>query len=143
MAERAEVRLIETTPTTADQVIGNTTRRVEDWHANAAVTAGDWVELDPTGTERGLGGSVITSTGVDELCIGVSLTTVAAAGIIDVVVYGLAQNAAVATGTAAGALLQTSAVAGRAEAAGAVTQRVVGQCLELAAANIADVFVKA
>lgn len=103
---------------------------------------GDFVAIDISVTTHGLGTAIKQSpAAVDNvLVIGVAAEAIENLKHGEVIVAGLALDANVATGTAAEAGIQQSAVAGRAAVAGAITERALGFTLEVAAANKADVW---
>jgi len=85
-------------------------------YAVEAITAGDAVSVDPTTTTAGLGMHVVKADqAVGEICIGGSLDTVAAGGILRVVVKGIQTGVNVNSGgaVAVGDVLVCSSTAGR------------------------------
>lgn len=115
-------------------------RQVDQFYFAAAGAEGDFVVLDLADTTNGLGLSAKKSAAADDHILGVLDSDVAAGSMGDVVTYGVKKDANVTTSVAAGAKLQTSSTAGRAEAAGA-GEHYGAICLEAAASNVADVFV--
>jgi len=120
-------------------------RCVEVFLAGGNIDAGDWVALDTgeTGSARAI--QVIEAAAValgNALTIGVSLDTVVSGEKVRVVTRGYVEGAKVTTGVALGTPLVVDTTAGRADAA--VAADIAPPCgvtLELAAANLADVYV--
>jgi len=118
-------------------------RNVIAVYFSGAVADGDLVEVDLTDTTYGMGASFKRSAANDDnpLVIGVADETVAAGGIGRVVTYGVKVDANVKSGGAAGAVLQSSGVAGRAEAGGTSSNAgAIGVILTAASGNKATVF---
>lgn len=114
--------------------------RVYDvFYALAAITAGQWVATDrsandPNGQKRGMKPS---ATADDGEILGVADEAVAINTWGKVLVHGR-RSCNVTAGTAAGALLQPSAVAGVAITAAALTDRACGRALAAEAAGVAE-----
>ncbi len=114
--------------------------------AATAISAGDWVEIDPAVTTYGAGASVVkatTTTLGEYLTVGVATETITAAGFIQVQVAGKYLGANVATASAAGDALGASATAGRLATvdtaeAGEMAHAV---CIAEAAGDTADVMI--
>jgi len=124
-------------------------REVKTFIAGAAISDGDWVIIrTAAGTapdQYGIGSYVIESTDADQaLCVGVADGDAAAEDLVSVVTWGVKTVANVANGTAAGAALTTSAVAGIADTAANTDINIVGVCLvaPAVAATTCRVFVK-
>jgi hypothetical protein len=120
-------------------------RCVEVFLAGGTISAGDWVALDTgeTGSARAI--QVIEAAAVatgNALVIGVALEAVVAGEKVTVVTRGYVEGASVTTGVALGAPLVVDTTAGRADAAAAAdVAPPCGVALELAAGNLADVYV--
>jgi hypothetical protein len=113
--------------------------------SGGAITAGDWVALDltKTGSDRAL--YVITAAAVTDgnsRVIGVCPAGATAAGQrVRVCVAGYCEGARVTTAVGAGVPLTVDTTAGRADLVVAADTHVCGVSLEIAASNLADVFV--
>lgn len=112
--------------------------------AGGAIAAGDWVALDltKTGSNRAL--YVTTAAAVTDgnsRVIGVAPDAAASGARVRVCVAGYVENARVTTGVAAGVPLTVDTTAGRADLAVAADTHWCGVTLEIAASNLADVFV--
>lgn len=109
------------------------------------ISKGDWVAWDLATNTYGRGRSVAVAPAAaadSPLVFGVAHEDIPNNSAGAVVTKGVVNNVNVATGTAAGLLLQMSATAGRAEAAAAATERGIAVCLSLAADNQATVYIK-
>ena len=119
-------------------------RNVIAVYFSGAVSDGDLVEIDLTDTTYGMGASFTKSsaTADNPKVIGVADEDIAAKSIGRVVTYGVKDDANVKNGGAAGAVLQSSAVAGRAEAGGvSAVSGGVGVILTAPSGNKATVFI--
>jgi len=121
-------------------------RQIETFLAGAAITAGDWVMFDTTATDAGRVLTVVQATFVSTgqpLTVGVALNSATAAGqTVDVVVSGYVEGANVTTSVASGAALSINTTNGRGSTyAAASLAPICGVALEVAASNLADVWV--
>lgn len=113
--------------------------------SGGAITAGDWVALDltKTGSDRCL--YVLTAAAVTDgnsRVIGVCPAGATAAGQrVNVCIAGYCEGARVTTAVGAGVPLTVDTTAGRADLAVAADTHWCGVTLEIAASNLADVFV--
>ena len=108
----------------------------------AALTAGDWVSLDLSSTDYGIGNSIKQAPATANGPVtGVLLGALADQEWGSVLIWGITDIANVATGVAADKLLQMSGTAGRAEETGATSEKSIGLVLVTAAGNVATVFV--
>ena len=135
--------------TGASSVGASDRRVVETFFAGADITAGDIVCFDTsqTGADRVV---YVVPADADAAAthqaIGVCLDTIDVSEVSDlrvqVVIKGYVEGANVATGVAAGACLNAGSTAGRAVAyLAADAEAPFGQTLELAAGNVADIWV--
>jgi hypothetical protein len=138
---------------TSQDVFGNTIdiptaldrRTVQRFHCNGAVSAGDFVCLDLAQADSARAITVVVAGIIalgNALTVGVALEDGTAGTQIDVCTRGYVENAAVATGTAAGTPIVTAVgVPGRARAyVAADIAPASGVVLTLAAGNVADVY---
>ncbi len=100
-----------------DSVTSGFPRKIVTLHTAAtAITAGDWVEIDPAVTTYGAGASVVkadSDTLGEYLTIGVAIETITAAGFIQVQVGGKYVGANIADAVVAGDALCSTSTAGR------------------------------
>jgi len=121
-------------------------RQIETFLAGAAITAGDWVMFDTAATDAARVLTVVQATFVSTgqpLTVGVALNSATAAGqTVDVVVSGYVEGANVTTSVASGAALSINTTNGRGSTyAAASLAPICGVALEVAASNLADVWV--
>lgn len=115
--------------------------------AASAIAAGDWVSMDISEVDAGMGGKVEKSPAASQnaIVMGVAMNAATAAGDPVVVqTWGPYDNAAVDTSVAAGVGLEPGATPGRCRLHGTTSQvgnKAIGFTLELAAANVAAVFI--
>jgi hypothetical protein len=133
--------------TTIDTPAALDRRTVKRFHANGAITIGDWVSLDVAQTHSARVITVIEAAAVaagNPLVVGVAITTGVAGGFVDVVTRGYVEGASVANAVNASglALVVDGTAAGQAVAiVAADIAPPCGVSLEAAAGNLADVFV--
>ena len=131
-------------PKKADSGVTTVGQEIEWFHngSGATISAKDWVETDTSVSTYGLGSAIKQYAGTANAGIrGVALHDIPDGEVGEVVVYGPVENASVLTGVAAGAPLHGHNVAGQATTGTIGTNQIIGQCMELAAASVADVFV--
>jgi len=126
-------------------LMGNTIKYIQ---ATGTITAGDAVQIDVTATAANRRFSVIRTSAVDQVLEGIANASMTANQFGWITVKGFFTNANVVTGAAAGAVLGTSATAGRLATSGGVAADANAQSagrralnLTLAASNLADILI--